>query len=89
MLHYAHELALKDMEISKFRKSKSKIESKYRDLQKSTADMQQQYKLDVDKLNQQLIRYIIEIINNYLSVEILLFEFFSDSNRANLEKVLI
>ncbi|KAF0767559.1 GRIP and coiled-coil domain-containing protein 1 isoform X1 [Aphis craccivora] len=56
LLHYAHELALKDMEISKFRKSKSKIESKYRDLQKSTADMQQQYKADVDKLNQQLIR---------------------------------
>lgn len=45
------------MEISKFRKSKSKIESKYRDLQKSTADMQQQFKVDVDKLNQQLIRY--------------------------------
>lgn len=56
LLHYAHELALKDMEISKFRKSKSKIDSKYRDLQKSTADMQQQYKADVDKLNQQLIR---------------------------------
>ncbi|KAL4148370.1 hypothetical protein QTP88_002632 [Uroleucon formosanum] len=56
LLHYAHELALKDMEISKFRKSKSKIESKYRDLQKSTADMQQQYKADIDKLNQQLIR---------------------------------
>ncbi|XP_025208824.1 GRIP and coiled-coil domain-containing protein 1 [Melanaphis sacchari] len=56
LLHYAHELALKDMEISKFRKSKSKIESKYRDLQKSTADMQQQYKMDIDKLNQQLIR---------------------------------
>lgn len=50
------------MEISKFRKSKSKIESKYRDLQKSTADMQQQYKADVDKLNQQLIRYITFII---------------------------
>lgn len=45
------------MEISKFRKSKSKIESKFRDLQKSTADMQQQYKIDIDKLNQQLIRY--------------------------------
>ncbi|XP_026811441.1 GRIP and coiled-coil domain-containing protein 1 isoform X1 [Rhopalosiphum maidis] len=56
LLHYAHELALKDMEISKFRKSKSKIESKYRDLQKSTADMQQQYKADIDKLNQQLVR---------------------------------
>lgn len=45
------------MEISKFKKSKSKIESKYRDLQKSTVDMQQQYKVDIDKLNQQLIRY--------------------------------
>lgn len=57
MLHYAHELALKDMEISKFRKSKSKIDSKYRDLQKSMSDMQQQYKIDIDKLNQHLIRY--------------------------------
>ncbi|XP_050428695.1 GRIP and coiled-coil domain-containing protein 1 isoform X2 [Adelges cooleyi] len=56
LLHYAHELALKDMEISKFRKSKSKLESKYRDLQKSTADMQQQYEGDVDRLNQQIKR---------------------------------
>lgn len=58
-MHYAHELALKDMEISKCRKSKSKLESKFRDLQKSTADMQQHHKTDIDKLNQQLIRYLI------------------------------
>lgn len=58
LLHYAHELALKDMEIAKFRKSKSKIESKFRDLQKSTADMQQQYKADIDKLNKQLVRWV-------------------------------
>ncbi|VVC27945.1 Hypothetical protein CINCED_3A025383 [Cinara cedri] len=59
LLHYAHELALKDMEITKFRKSKSKMESKYRDLQKNTADMQQQYNADIDKLNQQLLRYYL------------------------------
>ncbi|XP_050534331.1 GRIP and coiled-coil domain-containing protein 1 [Daktulosphaira vitifoliae] len=56
LLHYAHELALKDMEICKFRKSKSKLESKYRDLQKSTADMQHQFKFDIDRLNQELRR---------------------------------
>lgn len=93
LLHYAHELALKDMEISKFRKSKSKIESKYRDLQKSTADMQQQYKADIDKLNQQLIRYIIALINFFFfftrdSRNLNSF-IFSDLNLVNLEKVLI
>lgn len=93
LLHYAHELALKDMEISKFRKSKSKIESKYRDLQKSTADMQQQYKADIDKLNQQLIRYIITLIYIFFFVKKNSRNFnsfiFSDLNRVNLGKVLI
>lgn len=72
------------MEITKFRKSKSKIESKYRDLQKSTADMQQQFKVDIDKLNQQLIRYYFYELkkrHNYRNCY-----FFSDLNRANLEK---
>jgi len=59
MLHYAHELARRDVEISNLRKSKHHLESRFRELQRAAATEEEQYQEKISQLREEVARLII------------------------------
>ncbi|XP_072156937.1 GRIP and coiled-coil domain-containing protein 1 isoform X2 [Bemisia tabaci] len=56
MLHYAHELARRDVDISKLRQAKHKLEMTVRDLQRIVAAERDQFSQDIMKLKEEVSR---------------------------------
>lgn len=61
MLHYAHELARRDVDISKLRQAKHKLEMTVRDLQRIVAAERDQFSQDIMKLKEEVSRLVSHI----------------------------
>ena len=56
MLHYAHELARRDVEISNLRKAKHQLECALRELQRAAATQEDQHQEQTDELREEVER---------------------------------
>ena len=59
MLHYAHELARRDVEISNLRKAKHQLEGRYRELQRAATTEGEQYQEKISHLREEVARFVI------------------------------
>jgi len=56
MLHYAHELARRDVEISNLRKAKHQLESRFRELQRAATTEAEQHQEKISQLREEVAR---------------------------------
>lgn len=59
MLHYAHELARKDLDISQLRREKHHLEGQYRECQRDATIEKERFKEVIQTLKEEIDRYII------------------------------
>jgi len=59
MLHYAHELARRDVEISNLRKAKHQLESRFRELQRAATTGEEQYQEKISQLREEVARLVV------------------------------
>jgi hypothetical protein len=58
MLHYAHELARRDVEISNLRKAKHQLESRFRELQRAATTEDEKYQEKISQLKEEVERLV-------------------------------
>jgi predicted RNase H-like nuclease (RuvC/YqgF family) len=56
MLHYAHELARRDVEISNLRKAKHQLESRFRELQRAATTEEERHQEKISQLSEEVAR---------------------------------
>jgi hypothetical protein len=58
MLHYAHELARRDVEISNLRKAKHQLESAFRKLQRAAIIEEEKHQENINELKEEVARLV-------------------------------
>jgi hypothetical protein len=58
MLHYAHELARRDVEISNLRKAKHWLESDFRELQRAATTVEEHHQEKINELKEEVASLI-------------------------------
>lgn len=71
MLHYAHELARRDVEISNLRKAKHQLEGTFRELQRAATTKEEQDQEKINELKEEVARLTEPYINKIVHMMIL------------------